>query len=548
MFLKFEWNNNILFYKIENGKLQKGKMDNEYESYDLTLEEENVLESVLSKIVKSNNTLRLKNIEFNQKTFAHLINENNYNLFYEIKDNNYSIPVENDLIILNNLYNAQEEYWAFEESKKEKDYFKRIINYGKKALVVFVTSNLALGLSGQIIVNAQVGDYQTYYQENIVEQETEKENIQLTYQDVVNLVNHNSNLSQKEKELILSNPKYFEDNLKYMDNSHVSKMLKNLKVEYNPNSNGKIQGSFYDSSYKVIVYNAHNFDDASKSTLTHEFSHAFAIPPLSYGKVDYSQKIIEALNVIVNNEYFGHDPVYDSSYNNVTPYARILAEIVDPEILKQAFFKTDFSIIENYLKNIINDDAYVKDLFMTINANFSINDELIQNYNLDDKERQNLLDLSQQNNQLILDHLKQLYETKTNDSIMNNEEIMYWYDKSSLLKDIVSPYFNNEVFRDLSINNYTNIKVNKTYFNDTCPNSIINICNKINPTNYPLGNLDKKIYMQDGVIKEENGKYIINEDYRNQFIISGNQIYQKGYEPAEYTEYQLQSVSLNYKK
>ena len=54
--------------------------------------------------------------------------------------------------------------------------------------------------------------------------------------------------------------------------------------------------------------------------------------------------------------------------------------------------------------------------------------------------------------------------------------------------------------------------------------------------------------MQDGVIKEENGKYIINEDYRDQFIISGNQIYQKGYEPAEYTEYQLQSVSLNYKK
>lgn len=34
MFLKFEWNNNILFYKIEDGKLQKGKIENENEIYD----------------------------------------------------------------------------------------------------------------------------------------------------------------------------------------------------------------------------------------------------------------------------------------------------------------------------------------------------------------------------------------------------------------------------------------------------------------------------------------------------------------------------------
>ena len=305
------------------------------------MEEEKILEEVYSKILGFANLLKLKNISFKNKLFAHYLNQNNFNIFYEIKDNKLTIPNEKDLKILNYYYNNQEELWAINSlNSKDNNYFKRVINIGKKALVVYLASTITLGLSGEVVVNASVGDYHPPIEQNIITNEEENENLVLSYEDIVELVNLNPYLSLDEKNLILDQKEYFIAALGYLNNSHVKKMLANLKIEYYPENRGTIQGQYNDSNYTVNIYNATNFAQASKSTITHELSHAFAISPCSYGNLGYGQKTIEALNVIVNNEYFGHGQIYDQSYNCIIPYIRILCEIVDSEILKQAFFRT----------------------------------------------------------------------------------------------------------------------------------------------------------------------------------------------------------------
>ena len=549
-FLKFIWNDSELFWKINNDKLQKGKLKDKKEIYNLSLEEENILDEILSKVLSFSKPTNLKNIYFNNKTFKHFVSEYGFNVFYEEKDNKLTLPSEKDLKILNFVYNNQEGVWAFQfKNSNNKDYFKRIVNVGKKAIIVSLISSITIGLNSNIVVRASAGDYEAYYQNNIAvnQQLDETENVTLTYEDVVNLINANPYLNQDEKNLILSCKQYFLDNLTYMDNAHVQKMLTNLQIEYRPESNGSIDGSYDDANYKIIIYHSTQFSNASKAVLTHEISHAFAISPLSYANTKCGQKVIEALNVIVNNEYYGENERYDGAYNTIVPYARILCEIVDRETLKQAFFKTDMSLIEDYLLTIINDKALVENLLVTIDANLNLESELF-NSQLNETDQQNMLNLIHENSKIILDSLKLLYETKTQDSIVNNEEIMFWYNKNALLEKQINEYYSDAYLKEIALNNYTHVKENKTYFTNQCPNSIINLCTQIDSKYFLLNEEDIEQYKQEGIIKLVNGTYLISDDYQNQLIVKDNQFYFIGYSPSEYKEYKLQTNNLNYQR
>ncbi len=540
--LKFNWFAKELFINLENNKLQKGKVENAIINYDLSKEESNIIDIVFKQIA-SNNYIHLKDISYNNNSFAHLLNSNNLNIFFEIKDKHYDIPNEADLKILNFIYNNQERYSSFKLSDlKEYDFYQRIVKIGKKAIPVLIAANIAFTMGGNLVAEASVGDYEEYYNSiNNVEE------ITLTYNDIVNLVNTNPNLSNEEKNVILSCKEYFNDNLAYLDHNHISNMLKNLKIAYKQEDNGSIKGLYNDETYQITIYNSTSFNDANISVLTHEISHALAIPPHAYNQKSYGQNLIEALNVIVNNEYFGQNKEYDISYPTIISYAKIMAEIIEPEVLKQAFFKTDISLIENYLVNIINDEAFVKDLLTAINTNVNINNTLLNN-SLDEQEKNNLLNLAQENNKLILNNLKLIYETKTNESIESNEEIMYWYNKEILLDELMKPYFPEKDIREMTINCYTNVNENKTYFANLCSNTKINLCKKITTKYYPLSNMDIEAFKAEGAIKEVNGKYIISQDYQNNLILKNNQLYTKGYAPLEYMEYELQSHNLKYEK
>lgn len=549
IFLKFIWNDNELFWKINNGKLQKGKIENKKENYDLSLKEGKVLDEVFSLIFDFSKTTKLKTIYFNNKSIAHFINESGFNFFYEEQDNKLILLNEKDLKILNYIYNNQNGVWAFQlNDLGNKNYFKRIVNVGKTALVVFLISSITLGLNNNIVVKAQAGDYEAFYQSNIAiteEVAEEQENVILTYNDIVNLVNENPYLKQEEKNLILDCQQYFFDNLKYMNNAHVQKMLKNLRIEYTPIKQKTINGTYYDNEYKIVIYNSDEFSNAPKNIITHEISHAFAIPPLSYAKMKNGQITIEALNTIVNNEYYGESQNYDNSYNSIIPYVRILCEIVDPEILKQAFFKTDISLIKDYLLTIINDENLIENLFTTVDVNFNLENEVFLS---NDVDNQNILNLINENNKVIYDSLKLIYETKTQDSITNNEEIMFWVDKNKILEDKINSYYTNEYLQEIALYNYTNVKENKTYFVDKYPNSIINLCTQIKADFFPLTEEDIQEFIQNGIIKKENGSYLISNEYQNHLIIKDNQVYQIGYSPSEYSEYKLQNNTLNYQK
>lgn len=547
---KVNLDNAEYFIELKDNKLVKGKEINGETKYDITEDENKVIDHIFNLLAPSKNYTVLRNIEYKNKTYSHLMDDkNSFHIFYEIKDGKLQIPDEDTLSFFNKIFNTQNEYFANNEDYSNNDgYFKRIVKIGKKAIIVFIASNMCFNvLGGTLNVKASTGDYNDGYIYSQGEQVEpyEKEEISLTYDDIVSLVNENQKLLPEEKELILSNKDFFDDNLQYMDHNHVKTMLQNLHINYLSRSNGIISGQYYPYSYFINMYNVNNFIEANKSTLTHELYHAFAIPKGSFDALGYGYKTIEALNMIITNEYNAEAFGYDMGYEVLKPYAKILCEIVPNDTLKHSFFSGNVSLINNYLRSIVNDDAMIKDLFTTIDANLNISNELLTN----PQNSEDLNALYKNNNDAIMNYFKIIYEAKTNTPIESNEEFMYYYDKAALLSNLIGEGTYDSKTTELAVNFTTPIK-SKNYFkvtnNDN--NTVLNVCSKVEPHNCELSKIDKKVYLEEGMIQEINGQYVINPEYQDKLFIQDDKLYQKGYTPVEFEEYVLNSNNLTVNK
>ncbi len=138
----------FIIFKDDN-KYIPCKQDGNDISFDLNQEEFNIVKYVFNKIKVTNNRVELPNVEYKGKEFKHFYDKtNDFNIFLNIDGSEIS---KEEYKYFNKLYNYQDNimYSSDKKGNLDDNFIKRIINYGGKALVVFLTSTMLVGCASK---------------------------------------------------------------------------------------------------------------------------------------------------------------------------------------------------------------------------------------------------------------------------------------------------------------------------------------------------------------------------------------------------------------
>lgn len=368
---KFKLNNITYGIGIKNDKYYVGKLKNNKLYTYLSNEEKSLVNYVLDSLTPNKNIIEVTSVT---------LNNNEYKLFFNYGKNIFLFSPSNninDLSILNSMFNNQNEFVSLQKDNiNNKSYFKRLVKTGKKTILVFLSS--AFMLSNASVVKADVLDANkvdetklvnivdtnvTYnvsadfldddfiYELPEVSYDYEQEDL-VTLNRLKDTVNQNSNLKQEEKDLINQNLDIIIENKEFINYPMVMNRLRTLKVEYTLKSkfydvwNTKIAGNYYPHDNLIKIYKSTSLNDENKETFVHEFYH-------SLQNDNNNSFIIEALNSMCVNEYYG----YDYSYEDRREVIRLLSLIMDKDSLRQLNFNYSDELLVSILTNIIPDES-----------------------------------------------------------------------------------------------------------------------------------------------------------------------------------------------
>lgn len=503
--LKFNHNGIELCLLRLNGKLQFAKKTRGELSFNLTREERMLLLNVVTSFIPTDNLITLYNLKKDGKKFKHLFDKKrNWHLFYEYKGTDLVMPSQSDLIAFNKMFNSQDvvSYSNGPDNKSsDSNFIKRIIRFGKKNVIVMVAAAITftIGLNS-IKQNTEESSYTISYDEiadliqsqkeiiesssinideindvdseeqiaeslpeDIFEDEFEDETKYDSYTTsekaelIIETIKNNPNIKEEEKQFFLSAPQFFYDNVEYMNLPYVLESMKNLKIEYIPEShtNPNIAGTYSyggEDKYTIKIYNTTCFSDAYKPNLSHEFLHAFTYHVLN----SRARGIHELTNVMMNNDYFG--PIYwirpyDEAYDSTIRYAHLLTEIIGVDTMRTYALREDSDLLYNALMEIYPDEDKINNIIEGLSATTysSINEmdpeiykELIENVDQGllffyEKKYQKKID---ENDYMFYIHPRELSER-----ILNEVCERYEIDPEDVLVIIENQrsYFNSDI-------------------------------------------------------------------------------------------------------
>ena len=197
---KFKYNNYYLCLFNDKNKFIKKKIDKDNNIKETNEDENNLIDLVFNKIIPSKKIINLGNIKYNKKDFIHLYSKNNIHIFYEINNGKLYFPIEKDQILLNSIYNNYNEFFAINDNTNNK-YFKKIINIGKKVVVVFIALNISFNFS---ILNVEAKDETNIINVNKIENNID-ENINYN-----NIINEEDKLSCEEIDKFAAKKKKYQ--------------------------------------------------------------------------------------------------------------------------------------------------------------------------------------------------------------------------------------------------------------------------------------------------------------------------------------------------
>lgn len=402
------------------------------------------------------------------------------------------IPFLNDNDLVDKLEMVYEKYPELEKELILINYHntKRIIQYNDIFIYTFININHDDYLYEKVSFNIPQ-DFQDLFPGGEISI-VKKKNIKLNDEDITKLLNLNPYLNEEEKAFILSNPKFINDNLKYMDHNYIFEMLLNLKVEYHEEGKEHVSGEYYEDDYKIILYKSHNFNEANKNVLSHELCHAFS------ASFDNSPgRYIEFINSIVNSEYWS----YDSGYEVLKPKGYALIELLGSENIKKAYFKNDNLSLKKILLGYINDEDLANELFELFD--FCVN-KLLDN---------NSYEFTQEDYR-INEILKLYYEAKNKTKAEDNLLFMYYLDKDKTIKSIAEKFLDNEDIVKENLNLPCNFI--KYYFNDDLKEqnrTVLTLWQNINTEKEPLTDIEISDFINQGIIIMKDDRYISNASY-----------------------------------
>ena len=478
---------------INNGNLVYGKRIDDNISYDITESQSELIKSVFYNILPSNDIKDLGYLKYGEKNINHLYDlKTHFHIFYE---DNYQIT--KDVLKLSYLFNNQEEYITLFKEKNsfqrsESRYTRRRVKVKDKIISVLVLGTVIVSSSLILLgyidkASILIRDYQDE-KRTIAYQEFD-----LKLEDIYNAINTNSNLTVEEKEFLLSYPKYFQDNLEYFDYYTVTNNLSNLYIKYvNEKSENGVYGDYTYSGHekhRIRIYETTDFNNSPKKALTHEFLHSFT------KQTEDDNYFYEIVNAVFNNEYFGNpsELFYDNSYQPLRKYFYIIAEIIDPNVLRQYHANNDLNyLIEELIKIIPDRDLAVK-VFLNIDSLMHI-DLLKESDPLEYEKYKEEYKLKKQE---VDNLLKQYYETKYQSSIENNINVFYWFNPNVAVTKIAAD-LNLDRESIINADKFATLKQCKKIFNkDGNDNLILSIPNSYHEA--------EKIYTLEEVLNGETG-------------------------------------------
>lgn len=222
--------------------------------------------------------------------------------------------------------------------------------------IIIILLLIVSGLTGYIV-------YDKVKEKNIEDKSTEKINKEdksteeinketFDFSKVIDAINNNLNLSEQEKNKILANRTIFEDNFDYYDINVLTKTLKTLKIKYVHDicvSNKIIKGTYDNNDNLITFYTAFSLDDVTDDLFTHEFSHLFQSLTLDSSDCSF---LVEATNVLANNEYYGTEPNYDPAYSVQRNCVEMLSLIIGNSAIKKFYNFPSIHIIVDELYKI----------------------------------------------------------------------------------------------------------------------------------------------------------------------------------------------------
>ncbi len=459
--LRFKYKNTELCLLENEGKLYYVKIVNGNFIFDITEEEREIINKVLAKLTPSRNIYDFGFIKYNQKRYRHFYDmDRNFHLFYEGED--LKLPNQNDMLILNKVFNNQEEYFAYRKSDQDNFYkpkkvIKRVIAIGLSFVaIVYITSEGIKYLNNKfkiepispIVIASEVkptrppkvNDIPLAYDDPLLPKVSHNhEVIKPEMEDIYKAIEDNIYISQEEKELLKNTCAYYYDSIDYIEEKIVY-TLRNLKIEYikNPSENG-VKGIADKVTGVIRIYNAENFNEAPKDVLEEEGGHFLNSQTTpSYG-VNFYEFLIK-LNKYEKDIYYGNsNNGYNSLYSDNYCYA--LALFLDKDTLNKALVNSDPNIIIENLKKIIPDGSLALNLLINIDAYENLVTSVVKGEVGHEAE-----DTLKYLRKSIEATLNAYYNAKYQDTNEDNLNILYFIDKDRAI-DIIG--------KELEIDNET---------------------------------------------------------------------------------------------
>ncbi len=224
------------------------------------------------------------------------------------------------------------------------------------------------------------------------------------YEEIENIINNNSSLTEDEKNFIKKLKFVFDDNNKYMDLDLIKERLSSIKFEYIGDYDvDSIGGLYYSNNNTITIIDATNINDAPIDVVVHEFLHSL------------QERNSHDFTVELSNEFFSREIVrklyedglideteelktnnFGDGYNDYMCLYNTLAELVDEETLRKYQFLCDKNTlikgvsytengilpqerIEYFIELLNNSRVYNEEenIYVPFN-NYDLNDVLIE--------------------------------------------------------------------------------------------------------------------------------------------------------------------------
>lgn len=432
----FQYNSKKCIIYKENNEINFGYMMDKKIIKDLTMEEYSIFNQIYTQI-RSNpkKSVSCGKYKIDNKVFQIFLDITNNMYHFIMKLNNQNVIPEPEYIAyLNNYYNSHNEVLYNEEEAKDlkaknkiPNFFKRFIKIGTGIIVVMIASGIALNTLPEQTKFEMKYNIQSYTQ-----QELEKLNKNYTYDDIVNAIENNDNIQEKDKMfLIESFQKEFEENKEYMDIKTIIDRLKSFKTEYvkeltyneeteeydytNPNKVSTVSAEYNVILNKMTLYDGadimnpsdnyegeiFDLDKANKSTYFHEFNHLQTIYTwgstldmfargldyldVNFINVDLYERfsasvqsvnrnyLMEVINELFTREYFEeycekYGVDNGTGYDDMMPYMFGLSELLNEDTLRKYKYNDSLSIIISDLLQTDNNMEKAYELITSINS------------------------------------------------------------------------------------------------------------------------------------------------------------------------------------